>query len=83
MSLHTVFAILGLPGSKAFPAPSCKDILARKTTAVPGICLIKTAFNKLFQVYRDMETHGGGGAGPWFTATLLQITTVLPQPAMP
>ena len=60
MYLNTVFVILGLPGSRAFPGGSCKDILSRKTTAVSGIYWIKLASNKLFQVYCDMETHGGG-----------------------
>ena len=60
MYLKTVFVILGLPGSKAFPGKSCKDILTRKTFAVSGTYWIKPASNKLFQVYCDMETHGGG-----------------------
>ena len=45
---------------KSFPGGSCKDILTRKTIAVSGIYWIKTVSNKLFQVYCDMETHGGG-----------------------
>ena len=55
------FVILGSsPGSKSFPGRSCKDILTRKTIAVSGIYWIKLASNKLFQVYCDMKTHGGG-----------------------
>ena len=42
------------------PAKSCKDILARKTIAVSGTYWIKLASNKLFQVFCDMETGGGG-----------------------
>ena len=45
---------------KSFSGGSCKDILTRKTIAVSGIYWIKTVSNKLFQVYCDMETHGGG-----------------------
>ena len=61
MYLKTVFVILGLPGSKAFPGRSCKDILSTtKTFAVSGIYWIKPASSYLFQVYCDMETHGGG-----------------------
>ena len=43
-----------------FPGKSCKDILARKTVAISGIYWIKLVSNKLFQVYCDMQTHGGG-----------------------
>ena len=39
---------------------SCKDILAANKFAVSRIYWIKPAVNKLFQVYCDMETHGGG-----------------------
>ena len=39
---------------------SCKDILDKKTSAVSGTYWIKLASNKLFQVYCDMKTHGGG-----------------------
>ena len=39
---------------------SCKDIHARRENANSGIYWIKLALNKLFQVYCDMETHGGG-----------------------
>ena len=60
MYLKTVFAILGLPGSKAFPGKSCKDILDKKASALSGIYWIKLSSNKLFQVYCDMETHAGG-----------------------
>ena len=57
----TIFVLLvSSPGSKAFPASSCKDILARKTIAVSGTYWIKHASDKLFQVYCDMKTHGGG-----------------------
>ena len=56
----TIYVLLGLPGSKILPGASCKDILARKTIAVSGIYWIKAASNKLYQVYCDMETHGGG-----------------------
>ena len=60
MYLKTVFVILGLSGSKSFPGKSCKGILAEKTFAVSGTYWIKPASSKLFQVYCDMETHGGG-----------------------
>ena len=57
----TIFVLLvSSSGSKLFPGGSCKDILTRKTIAVSGIYWIKLASNKLFQVYCDMETHGGG-----------------------
>ena len=39
---------------------SCNDILAADKFAVSGIYWIKPAVNKIFQVYCDMETHGGG-----------------------
>ena len=39
---------------------SCKDISATNTSAVSGNYWIKLASNKLFQVYCDMKTHGGG-----------------------
>ena len=39
---------------------SCKDILAKYTSPVSGTYWIKLASNKTFQVYCDMETHGGG-----------------------
>ena len=56
-----IFVVLDLlPGSKLHPEKSCKDILARKTVAVSGTYWIKPASNKLFQVYCDMLTHGGG-----------------------
>ena len=60
MYLKTVFVILGLPGSKILPGKSCKDILSRNAIAVSGTYWIKPASNKLFQVYCDMKTHGGG-----------------------
>ena len=57
----TIFVILDSPGSKLFPGNSCKDILARKTFAVSGTYWIKlTNSTEPFQVYCDMETHGGG-----------------------
>ena len=56
-----IFVVLGLlPGSKLLPGKSCKDILARKTAAVSGTYWINPTSNKLFQVYCDMETRGGG-----------------------
>ena len=58
--LKIIFVLLGLPGSKILPGGSCKDILPRNTFAVSGIYWIKLASNKPFQVYCDMETHGGG-----------------------
>ncbi|CAB3999647.1 Hypothetical predicted protein [Paramuricea clavata] len=39
---------------------SCKDILAANKFAISGIYSIQPAASKLFQVYCDMETHGGG-----------------------
>ncbi|CAB3992012.1 Hypothetical predicted protein, partial [Paramuricea clavata] len=39
---------------------SCKAILAANTFAISGIYSIRPAAGKLFQVYCDMETHGGG-----------------------
>ncbi len=39
---------------------SCKDILEANKSAVSGIYSIQPALNKLFQVYCDMETLGGG-----------------------
>ena len=57
----TIFVLLGSSsGSKSFPGKSCKDILARKTSADSGIYWIRPASNKLFQVYCDMETLAGG-----------------------
>ena len=56
-----IFVVLDLlPGQKLDPVTSCKDILARKTTTVSGTYWIKLASNKLFQVYCDMQTRGGG-----------------------
>ena len=54
------FVILGSPGSILLLGKSCKDILATKPSAVSGTYWIKLASNKLFRVYCDMETHGGG-----------------------
>ena len=56
----TIFVLLGSSGSKSFPGKSCKDILARKTSADSGTYWIRPASNKLFQVYCDMETLAGG-----------------------
>ena len=76
------FVILGSTGSKSFPGKSCQDVLARKTTAVSGTYWIKLINStKPFQVYCVMKTHGE--AGPRFTATPLQNTTVLAREAMP
>jgi hypothetical protein len=47
-------------GSVLTPGKSCKDIQARNKLAVSGIYWIQPAVNKLFRVYCDMETHGGG-----------------------
>jgi hypothetical protein len=48
-------------GSVLTPGKSCKDIQARNKLAVSGsIYWIQPAVNKLFQVYCDMETRGGG-----------------------
>ena len=60
MSLKQFFCYLDLFCSKSFPGKSCKDILATNTSAVSGNYWIKPASNTLFQVYCDMETHGGG-----------------------
>ena len=46
-------------GSMSNPGISCKDILASYKFAVSGIYWVKLASNKPFQVYCDMETHGG------------------------
>ena len=54
MCVKTIFVILVISGK------SCKDISATNTAAVSGNYWIKLASNKLFQVYCDMETHGGG-----------------------
>ena len=42
------------------PAQSCKDIQATNRFAVSRIYWIQHAGSKPFQVYCDMETHGGG-----------------------
>ena len=56
-----IFVVLDLfSGSKLHPGKSCKDILERKTVAISGTYWIKLASNKLFQVYCDMQTRGGG-----------------------
>ena len=48
-------------GSKLFPGKSCKAILVKKSSPVSGTYWIKLVnSNKAFQVYCDMETHGGG-----------------------
>ena len=49
-----IFVILVISGK------SCKDISTTNTSAVSGTYWIKPASNKLFQVYCDMETDGGG-----------------------
>ena len=57
----TILVLLGSSsGSKSFPGKSCKDILAKKTSADSGAYWIKQASNKHFQVYCDMETLAGG-----------------------
>ena len=55
-----IYILLGLPGSKILLGSSCADILTGTTSAVSGTYWIKLASNKTFQVYCDMETHGGG-----------------------
>ena len=45
--------------SKLNPGQSCKDIRAENKRAVSGIYWIKTICSKPFQVYCDLETHGG------------------------
>ncbi|CAB4000872.1 Hypothetical predicted protein [Paramuricea clavata] len=52
--------IEGRLNAKSIPGKSCKDIIARNKFAVSGTYWIQPAVNKLFQVYCDMETHGGG-----------------------
>ena len=47
-------------GSKSNPGKSCKDIVATRGCAASGIYWIKLMLDKLFQVYCDMKTHGGG-----------------------
>ena len=47
-------------GSILTPGKSCNDILAADKFAFSRIYWIKPAINKLFQVYCDMETRGGG-----------------------
>ena len=42
------------------PGKSCKNILAANGSAVSGTYWIKLASSEAFQVYCDMETHGGG-----------------------
>ena len=45
---------------KLNPGQSCKDILAANKCAVSGTYWIMLESSKPFQVYCDMETHGGG-----------------------
>ena len=47
-------------GSKSNPGKSCKDIVSTRGCAASGIYWIKLMLDKLFQVYCDMKTHGGG-----------------------
>ena len=47
-------------GSKSNPGKSCKDVLETGGCAASGIYWIKLMLDKLFQVYCDMKTHGGG-----------------------
>ena len=81
--------ILDLFGSKSFPGKSCKDILARKTSAVSGNYWIKLAPNKLFQVYCDMETHRGGWTLVYsytftnYSSFNSSSNTVTPRPSWP
>ena len=42
------------------PGRFCKDILAANECAVSGIFWINPACSEPFQVYCDLETHGGG-----------------------
>jgi hypothetical protein len=51
---------LPIYGLKSNPGKSCKDIRAINKFAVSGTYWIQPAVNKIFQVYCDMETHGGG-----------------------
>ena len=46
--------------SKLNPGQSCKDILAANKLAVSGTYWIMLESSEPFQVYCDMETHGGG-----------------------
>lgn len=53
----------GIKGSKDNPAKSCKEILSNDRKSVSGVYWIKTLrrlSHKPFQVYCNMETHGGG-----------------------
>jgi hypothetical protein len=79
--MHVIIKLFYFISAKSILGKSCKDILARDKFAVSGTYWIQPAVNKLFQVYCDMETHGE--AGPWFTATPLQITTISNLEAMP
>ena len=47
-------------GSKLNPGLSCKDIQAKNKSALSGIYWIRLNLDALFQIYCDMETHGGG-----------------------
>ena len=47
-------------GSLSNPGKSCKNILAANGSSVSGTYWIKLTSSGAFQVYCDMETHGGG-----------------------
>ena len=66
-------AILG--GSELNPGQSCKDILAANNIgAVSGTFWIKPASSEQFQVYCDLESHGGGWTLVYSYTYKLQIT---------
>ena len=58
----TSFHVLSISdsGSKINPGRSCEDILVEKKFATSGIYWLKLESSDTFQVYCDMETHGGG-----------------------
>ena len=47
-------------GSRWKPGKSCKDIKSAFRSPVSGVYWIRHLENIIFQVYCDMETHGGG-----------------------